>query len=268
MKQNICVIGCGWLGLPLAKHLIENGYHVNGSTTSASKIVMLETEGVSPFIVQLTSEGVVGSITSCLAHCKTLILNIPPGLRKDPKGNYVQKIEHLITHIESSEIKQVLFIGSTSVFADATSIPIINETSPTARSINAKQLVAVEALFQKNKNFKTTILRFGGLFAEDRHPAKFLSCKTDLKNPDAPVNLIHRKDCIGIIVSILKHQTWNTVFNASTTPHPTRKNYYTTVCESLQIPIPHFEFKQKSEGKIINSEKLVRLLNYKFKVKL
>ena len=261
-------MGCGWLGLPLAKHLIENGYHVNGSTTSSSKIEVLESVGVSPFIIQLTSEGVIGPIASCLAQCKTLILNIPPGLRADPNSHYIRKIEHLITHIESSEVKQVLFIGSTSVFPDDSTIPIITETSPTARSKNAEQLFAVEALFQKNKNFKTTILRFGGLFAEDRHPAKFLSGKTDLKNPDAPVNLIHRTDCIGIIVSILEYRAWNTVFNASTTPHPTRKNYYTTVCKALQIPIPHFALNQINEGKIINSEKLVRLLNYKFKVKL
>ena len=34
MKENkIGVLGCGWLGFPLAKDLIKQGFKVKGSTT-------------------------------------------------------------------------------------------------------------------------------------------------------------------------------------------------------------------------------------------
>ena len=268
MKDNICVMGCGWLGLPLAKVLIENGHKVRGTTTSTTKLSILEQATILPFLIELSSEGVIGPIDDCLSNCKTLILNIPPGLRKNPESDYVQKMKHLLKHIEVSTIEQVVFIGSTSVYDDSEHFPILTESSKTSTASIASKLVAVEALFQNSMHFKTTILRFSGLFSEDRHPATFLSGKTNLKNAKAPVNLIHRNDCIAITLKLLKKNIWNAVLNAATPTHPTKKDYYTSVCNRLNIPIPVFDNTSESQGKIIDSSKLVHLLNYEFKVKL
>ncbi|WP_435413386.1 SDR family oxidoreductase [Psychroserpens mesophilus] len=269
MKQRICIIGCGWLGFPLAKSLVKKGHLVKGSTTSSEKISTLNSEGIEGFLVQVSSEGLLGAIENCLADCDVLVLNIPPGLRKNPEANYVKQMQHLLPYVEVSAVKHVVFISSTSVYDDDESMPIISETSPTSTSANsAKQLLSVEALFQNNSSFKTTILRFSGLFGEDRHPATFLSGKTNLKHPDAPVNLIHQKDCISIIHTIIEQNIWNTVFNASTPSHPTRKNYYTSICEAKNLPLPSFDTAQISKGKIIDSTKLARVLGYEFKIKL
>ncbi|MEH6534795.1 MAG: NAD(P)H-binding protein [Psychroserpens sp.] len=268
MNQKIGIIGCGWLGLPLAKLLIENGYEIHGSTTTEAKIAILEQAKITAFLLQFSSEGIVGNIKACLSNCQTLIVNIPPGLRKNPEHNYVQQMKHLVTHVETSSVKQVLFISSTSVYDDDESFPIITEISPTSTSKTALQLLEVEALFQQNKNFETTLLRFSGLFAEDRHPARFLSGKTNLKNANTPVNLIHRDDCIAIIFGIIKQDHWSDIFNASTTAHPTKKEYYTSACRALQIPVPKYDEHSVNKGKIIDSKKLVRILDYDFKIKL
>ncbi|WP_299272484.1 NAD-dependent epimerase/dehydratase family protein [uncultured Psychroserpens sp.] len=268
MHQKICVIGCGWLGFKLAERLIKNSYEVHGSTTSKTKIPSLKQAHIIPFVVRLSPTGVMGQIDDCLSHCKTLIVNIPPGLRKNPNSDYVKQMTFLLEHIETSMVEHVVFISSTSVYDDHETFPVITENSPTSTSKTALKLVAVERLFQKNTSFKTTILRFSGLFAEDRHPAKFLSGKTNLKNANAPVNLIHRDDCISIIMSIVQHNLWDLVLNASALTHPIKKTYYTAVCNALNIPVPEFNKDVKSKGKIINSQKLVRLLNYEFQVKL
>lgn len=267
LKSKICVIGCGWLGFPLAKKLIELGHTVYGSTTSKDKLSKLEDAKINPFLIQFSSEGVIGNLKSCLNNCKTLIVNIPPGLRKNPGNDYVKQMTHFVECIEESSVENVLFISSTSVYNDEQGFPVISENSPTSNNNIPIQLLEVEALFTTNKNFKTTILRFSGLFAEDRHPAKYLSGKTNLKNGDAPVNLIHRDDCISIIISVVKSNIWDTTINASTPSHPTKKNYYTSICESLQIPIPEFDNTSVSKGKIIDSTKLVQLLDYDFKIK-
>ena len=56
------------------------------------------------------------------------------------------------------------------------------------------------------KKFNTTVIRFGGLIGYDRMPGKFLTGKKDLPNGDAPVNLIHRDDCVQIIYQIIKNE--------------------------------------------------------------
>ncbi len=244
-------------------------YHIKGSTTSLDKIEFLKSEGVDAYYVELTQEGIKGDIENCLAGSEILILNIPPGLRKHADKDFVKQISDLIPHIENASIKNVVFISSTSVYADEESIPTITEeTIPSPDSESGRQLLEVEALLQENTNFSTTILRFGGLIGEDRHPAKYLSGKTNLTNHEAPVNLIHLEDCIHIIHNLIENSIWNEVLNASTTPHPTREAYYTSVCKSLNLPLPQFEYTSISKGKVIDSSKLKQLMNYSFRVNL
>ncbi|MCK8479114.1 NAD(P)-binding domain-containing protein [Psychroserpens algicola] len=268
MNPKICIIGCGWLGFPLAKKLIESGYNIHGTTTSENKIEHLKNADISPFLIRFSPEGISGNLKACLSNCQILIINIPPGLRQNKELDYVQKMKHLLFEVETSSIENVLFIGSTSVYDDDITCPVITEDSPTSKSKIASKLLDVEGQFQKSKHFKTTILRFSGLFAEDRHPATYLSGKTQLKNAKTPVNLIHRDDCILIILKLIENQVWNHIFNASTTPHPCKKDYYTSVCRRLEMPIPEFDNSSMSKGKVIDSTKLVQLLNYNFKVKL
>ena len=40
-KQRISILGCGWLGLPLAKELLDRSFEVKGSTTSSNKLDQL-----------------------------------------------------------------------------------------------------------------------------------------------------------------------------------------------------------------------------------
>ena len=45
-KKIYGVVGCGWLGLPMAKKWIQERKIVHGTTTSNDKIKNLETEGI------------------------------------------------------------------------------------------------------------------------------------------------------------------------------------------------------------------------------
>ena len=40
-KETITILGCGWLGLPLAKALVKAGYQVKGSTTREENLETL-----------------------------------------------------------------------------------------------------------------------------------------------------------------------------------------------------------------------------------
>lgn len=47
------IIGCGWLGLPLAERLVAEGYTVKGSTTSVDKLSLLRQKGIDAYLLQL-----------------------------------------------------------------------------------------------------------------------------------------------------------------------------------------------------------------------
>jgi nucleoside-diphosphate-sugar epimerase len=276
MKQ-ISILGCGWLGLPLAKALIVNGFSVKGSTTSESKISELNALGIDSFLITLSpiegaldSKSIIGTIADFLNTSKTLVIDIPPQLRiKNSKLStvekkvFVEKIKTLIPHIEKSTVENVLFVSSTSVYGEANGT-ITEETITKPDTQSGKQLLETEALLQNNPNFTTTILRFGGLIGEDRHPIHYLAGKKDLENPEAPINLIHREDCIGIILKIIKTNCWNETFNAVAPHHPSRKAYYTEKATVLNLELPQFNPDKPSFGKTIVSTKTETLLNYTF----
>ncbi|MEY2922044.1 MAG: hypothetical protein RL108_666 [Bacteroidota bacterium] len=274
--KHISILGCGWLGLPLAKSLLQKGYLISGSTTSENKIPMLHNAGITPFLICLSEEKLEGEMDYFLKNSEILIIDIPPKLRGNAldtstalSKTFVKKIQNLIPFIENSSVKKVLFVSSTSVYADE-NVTITEESIPNPDTESGKQLLEAEVLLQSNENFQTTVIRFGGLIGADRHPIQFLSGKTQIENPEAPINLIHHEDCIGIIEKIIQkarneHFNWNETFIAVAAFHPTRKEYYTQKAIELNLALPHFNESKPSIGKLISSEKVEHILGYSFK---
>jgi nucleoside-diphosphate-sugar epimerase len=267
--MKVSILGCGWLGFPLAKKLIEIGFEVKGSTTSENKLELLKSNNIEPFLLKLSETKISDSVTEFLYDSDILIIDIPPGLRKiketTAEKKFVAKIKNLIPFIENSTIKKVLFISSTSVYSESDLMPTITEETildPDTES--GRQLIEVEYLLLNYTHFTSTIIRFGGLVGEDRNPIHLLAGKTNIPNPNAPINLIHQEDCIGIICEILKQNCWNETYNAVAPNHPTRKNYYTEKAKQLHLTTPLFNENETNIGKIVSSEKLDTILGYRF----
>ncbi|MDG2431910.1 SDR family oxidoreductase [Flavobacterium sp.] len=264
MKQ-ISILGCGWLGLPLAKALLQDGLSVKGSTTSTEKLAVLESAGIIPHQVVLESDNVSGPLAELLTGSSVLVIDIPPKLRGNQSGDFVSKIKTILPFIEKSTVENVLFISSTSVYGDDND-QVTEETTLNPDTEGGRQLQIVEALLQNNSQFKTTILRFGGLIGEDRNPVRFLAGKENLDNPNAPINLIHQADCIGIIKQIIAKNAWDTSFNAATPYHPSRETYYTQKAVELGLTAPTFDHTKPSIWKTIVVDKIENTLEYTFQI--
>ncbi len=251
-KNNIGIIGCGWLGLPLAKYLVNHGYNVYGSTTSLDKLDQLKEFDIIPFHIRISENKIEGDVQGLLANVDILIVNVPPKLRgKGPKQNYVKKIELLHTHLKNTAVKKVIFISSTSVYGDIDG-KIDEDTTPKPSTESGKQLLQSENILLNDKNLKTTVIRFGGLIGPNRHPVTLLSGRENLKNGNAPVNLIHLDDCIGIINKVINLKSSTKIFNAVYPYHPSKKAYYTQKALKLNIEPPHYQDNNKEKsGKII-----------------
>ena len=261
--QQISILGCGWLGLPLAEHLLGKGYTVKGSTTSPNRTGELESKEIEAFIIELSPDAISGDYKAFLQNSKTLIIDIPPKLRGENPESFVEKMKIFVHKaILNSSIENVLFISSTSVYGEE-AINVTEETPEKPETLSGKELLETEHFLQNQTAFKTTILRFSGLIGDNRNPAKSLAGKTNIATPQAPINLIHQDDCIGIISAIIEQNFWNEKLNASAPFHPTRKDYYTSKAQQLGLKLPQFE-ESNASGKIIDSSKLITALNYHF----
>lgn len=257
--SKIAILGCGWLGFPLAHQLVQSGFLVNGSTTSPAKIPVLSASGIAAFLLELQMQAPLGDWEGFLAEVELLVVAVPPQLRKSTSENWVDKMQLLLERVRQSNCKKVLLISSTSVYPDHNQVAVeSDELGATS------QLVAGENLFLQADFCQTTVVRFGGLIGEDRHPVRFLAGRTQLENPVAPINLIHQADCLAILKKIIAAPFQKQVYNAVAPHHPTRVEYYTQKAREFQLPLPEFDYSKPSVGKTVSSEKLQKTLGYTF----
>lgn len=256
---KISILGCGWLGLPLAEKLLADGYAVKGSTTSPEKINVLKAVGIEPFRIALSAGDISGDIDHFL-DSDILVIDIPPKLAQ---GLFTDKIKALLPHLHHAPVTRVLFVSSISVYAD--NAGDVDENSvANPETENGKQLLEAEAMLRNDNHFQTTVLRFGGLIGNGRHPVKYLAGRDNVPNPDAPVNLIDAEDCIGIIRQIIFLNKWGETYNGVAPYHPTRKHYYTQMADAFGLPAPIFT-ADDAPGKTVSSQKIIADLHYDFR---
>lgn len=249
------------MGFPLALKLLSEAYAVRGTTTTVCKLDTLRGAGIRPYYIEVREDGIKGESEKFLEALDYLVVNIPPGLRSDPKSNYVAKLRHLRTAVQSAGIGNLIFISSTSVYGSLTgNVTEECETNPT--SVSGQQLLEAEEMFARQQGLNTSIIRYGGLIGPGRHPITHLSGRRGISGGNSPVNLIHLDDCIGMVLFLLKGGYWNEVFNGVYPLHPAKRVYYQAEAAKRGLSPP--EYLEKSGeiyGKFIESR---NILNKKY----
>lgn len=239
MNKSIAILGCGWLGLPLAKTLLDSGYRVHGSTTTPEKLEKLSGEGINPYLVELGISGISAQLADFLNGIDILIIAVPPGLRKGSVGSFLRKMEGVHKAVLASKVRHLVFISSTSVYGPGPGI-ITEESPPEPQTASGRELVQVEALFRSDPGLQTIVVRPGGLIGPDRHPVTRLAGRKGLTNGSDFVNLIHQADTIHLIETVIENEHWNKVFNAVYPAHPTKRDYYSREARIRQIAVPGY----------------------------
>ncbi|MGD9900374.1 MAG: NAD-dependent epimerase/dehydratase family protein, partial [Calditrichaceae bacterium] len=192
-----------------------------------------------------------------------LIINIPPGRHDNVAENHIRQINSVIMSLLKSSIKRIVFVSSTSVYGNNNKeVRESDETNPETES--GKALKAAEQLLLDQSVYNPVILRLAGLAGGDRNPGRFFAGKKQIRNGSAPVNFIHRDDCIRLIFEIVR-QNVRGIFNACADLHPSRSDFYRKTAKDLGLEPPEFVNDESGSFKIINSDKIKKHIDYRFK---
>jgi len=253
-KHKISILGGGWLGYPLAQTLSELGAWVNLATRSQQRLDTYKlASNVESFLIDIENlqEKIKQNIAAFLS-ADILIVNIT--------NKNIPAFAEFIHLIEKSSIKHVMFISSTSVYPDNNSI--ISEDD--GIELTDHPLSQIENLFKQATTFTTTVVRFSGLIGYERHPGRFFRNGKTIKNAQAKVNLIHRDDCLNILVQIINDDVWGESFNVCSDAHPNKQEFYTYAAESLGLEPAKCDVETTPLFKIIDNKKIKNKLNYQF----
>lgn len=260
-EKRISIIGCGWLGFPLAQRLVGSGYVVRGSTTSTDKLEQLSERDIIPHQIVVGDE-FTGDIASFF-DCDILIINIPPG-RKNPEvcKEHPKQIQQILNHALSHEVQHVIFTSSTGVYKNTGELAKEEGVLEPTR-LSGKALLEAEKKI-KAYRFDWTILRLSGLVGGDRQPGRWFAGRTNLPGGDTPVNMVHRDDCIAAIIKIIESANKSDVYNICADKHPVKRDFYKVQSEKLGLRVPEFK-KGRVDYKIVDNNKFKRDFGFLYK---
>ena len=267
MKERIGVLGCGWLGLGLAQSYVADDFVVHGSRQSKKDADSLQDFGIHGFAVQINENYVSGNLSEFLHGVSRLFLTFPPGIRKNPKRNFVAVIHQLLPHIHKSKVKEVVLTSSTGVYGPQQGIVTPN-TAPQPQTESGRQLLEVEIILRSQDSFSTQIVRLGGLLGGDRHPVKQLAKLPVVDNPQAPVNLIHKADAIGLLRHLADQAPWQSIYHGVAPWHPTKQEFYEQAAKEMQLSTPKFAEESGNTNKVVTDPKIESLGYYFIEPKL
>lgn len=264
MKKNstISILGCGWLGLPLAQHLIRKGYKVKGSTATAGNLELLQQAGIAPYLIRIADDAIDGNLPALVQETDVLIINFPPGRIPNIEEIHPRQMDQIIRKVSAQQ--KVIFISSTSVYQNTNSI-VTEEVELHPEKASGIALLRAEQLLKTYFQDRLSILRLAGLVGYDRLPGRFLANKKEVKNGNAPINVIHRDDCIGLIEQLIEQERWGEIYNGCADEHPLREEYYTRAARIIGLVPPHFAEEEPTVYKIVSNEKSRKELGYTYK---
>lgn len=263
--MRISVLGCGWLGFPLAQRLHASGYQIKGSTTTKEKVKLLSQNGIDGYLIRLPDDMNQSNI-SPFWDTDILFLNIPPRMRGKNKSDwdYPSIIKIIKDRSVEFNVSWIIFTSSTSVYPELGGITTEKDARPdTASKPAGKVLLQSESIIQAEGN-DFTILRLAGLYGYGRHPLHYLSGKKGLDRANKPVNLIHQTDCINIITEVIKQRKRGEIYNLVSDGHPPRKAFYESAADHFNLPKPEFKVDSQTDYTVVSNEKLKRDLLYQF----
>ncbi|RXK87293.1 Rossmann-fold NAD(P)-binding domain-containing protein [Filimonas effusa] len=242
------IIGCGWMGLRVARALKED-YVVRATVTTAAKVDALSREGIEGTVVQFPENCMEAYDPAWeyapLADC--LLITVPFSSRT-PEALLLNRFGNLL-HFTGPFHKQVFLTSSIGIYPR---IAAEIEEEGLNDALLDPSILSVERLVKRYYP-QVNILRLGGLMGDDRILSKY-----KITGLAEPVNHVHYKDVCRVIKCMMHEGVTGATYNVVAPLHPSKEE---VVGSQRGLPGP---FEAVSAGRVISSEKLVRELNFVF----
>ena len=195
--KKISLLGCGRLGFPLAMQLLKQGYLINGSTRTISKMSTLKNAGITPYLIDVEKKMELDFFDSDI-----LVLTLPYKKSFINPNIYKIQIEKICKKLRSSPIKHVVFTSSSSIYPKdgKNYLPTDNFLPVTIRG---EILLSCENRIQSNNNISTIIIRLGGIYGSNRK----------VKSSNKSRRLIKESDAINLLVESINRKGETDIIN-------------------------------------------------------
>jgi nucleoside-diphosphate-sugar epimerase len=236
LSGNALIIGCGYVGLPLALEL-KKRFAVTAwvrSAETASSLVPHEfARVVTGSVGDEQAWSTISRDYSLVIHCASS----GKGRESAYEEVYLRGAQRMVKHLPAT---RKIFVSSTSVYGQ-TGGEIVTEDSPaepasaTSKILREAEKVAVDG--------NATVVRSSGIYGPGRAMLfeKFRRGEAIIEgNGSRWINQIHQRDLVAALVRLVDYWQVGRIYNASDNEPVMQRDYYAWCAEFLKKPLPPY----------------------------
>jgi nucleoside-diphosphate-sugar epimerase len=271
------IVGCGYVGMPLGAELARQGHEVFGLRRSAAAEAKLRAAGIKPLMGDITRLADLARLPGpfdWVVNC----VSATGGGAEEYRQVYLEGTRNLIGGLSTTPPKKFIYTSSTSVYGQNDG-SLVKETSPTepvvetARVLVETEKVLLEAAQQRE--FPAVILRVAGIYGPGRGYwlKQYLKNEARIEGNGARIlNMIHRDDVVGCIITALKSGRPGEIYNAADDEPVSQRTFFEWLAGTLDKELPpsvpedpEAIRKRGVTNKRVSNRKLKTELGYRFK---
>jgi len=241
--MRVLIIGCGYVGLPLGRHLAKGGHEVHGVRRSESSREQLLDAGIQPVIADISDPAGVPAIGHGWDWVVNLISSSKGGVGEYERV-YVGGARLLLGHFQAAPPARYLHASSTSVYAQADG-SWVDEASPAEPKAQTSQLLlqAESLLLQahRDSSFPAVVARIAGIYGPGRgHLFKqFLQAEACIHGEGTRwLNMIHLDDLVAALAALLEKGQPGEIYNVADDEPVTERGFFEWLVRRLGRPLP------------------------------
>ncbi|QDV36703.1 SDR family oxidoreductase [Tautonia plasticadhaerens] len=240
--MSTLIIGCGYLGVRVARRLREDGHRVFGTTRSRARAEALAAEGIEPILADVLDRDSLSGLPSVDRAFYCVGYDRGSGV---PIGHvYVDGLRHALGRL-ANRARRLVYASSTGVYGDHGGGWIDEEAAPDPGTESGRACLQAEAAlreFSQEYTYPASILRFSGLYGPGRVMRRdaILAGEPIPSDPEAYLNLVHVDDAASAAVAALRVAKPGPLYLVSDDRPVTRAEFYAELATLLGGPEPRF----------------------------
>ena len=235
MAGKTLIIGCGYIGLPLARELKARGHEITAWVRSNETAASLAPHGFTRIITGNVADeknwSAVSADFDLVIHCASS----GRGGEAAYADVFREGMRYVVANLPQA---RKIFVSSTSVYGQ-TSGEIVTEESP------AEPFTATGKILREAENIAldhgTTIIRSSGIYGPGRAVLweKFQRGEAIIEGDGSRwINQIHQRDLVTALIHLIGHGAPGQIYNATDDTPVMQRDYYAWCAEFLGKPLP------------------------------
>ena len=233
-KPRILIIGCGDIGLRVAKQLCRN-YRVFALTSQQSRFSELRGLGITPILGDLDKPETLWRLSG-LAET---VIHLAPPQNIGHRDSRTRNLTRILAQGPAS-LSRLIYVSTTGVYGDHKGGRVSEITPVNPQSERAKRRVDAERvlrLWGPAHGVAVTILRVPGIYAANRLPVERLQARTPalISDEDAYSNHIQSDDLARLVCATVYHGKPQRVINACDGGETKMGDYFDEVADAFGL---------------------------------